>query len=256
MAGPALVGRASGAYSIRMAIILTSSFKPGASRAFATCALAIVAALSSAACPMDDDEDGGAAGSVSSAGTGGAGGTSAGGTGGGGTGGAGNAGNGTGGSSGVGGAGSGTGGSSGAGGAGGSSGAGGGAGAKAKLAGTVKRTAAIAPGQDGKGTLLIGAFDVCSRQGATLLGKFATNADVSSEETAVAFEITDLPRAKIYLGVFLDDNGDFNPAAPLPNAGDLAYGFTAGDGSLDCVEVDLAPGDSVDVLLPLNLVED
>jgi hypothetical protein len=127
----------------------------------------------------------------------------------------------------------------------------------ATLSGTVIRTAAIGPDGDGMGLLLVAALQECNVTAPVILGASITpSADFSSDSAAVPFSIADLPRTKVYLGLFLDDNGNADPKLPLPDAGDLVYGFDALDGEPDCVEVDLSAGDVSDQVLELNLLEE
>jgi hypothetical protein len=127
---------------------------------------------------------------------------------------------------------------------------------KAQVSGEVTRSADIAEGNDGIGTLYVAAFDVCEHTGMILGAAIIPDADVSSADAAVPYAIKNLPRSTVYLAMFLDDNGNADPAAPLPDAGDLVYGTNAGDGILDCVTTELEGGDLENFSLELNLVED
>jgi hypothetical protein len=123
----------------------------------------------------------------------------------------------------------------------------------AHASGTVSASATIAEGNDGIGTLYVGAFDRCSHTEGTLLGAaIVPDADLSQ---AVPFSIAELPRTTVYLAGFLDDNENADTMAPLPDAGDLIYG-DPGDGILSCVEVDLSDGDVAGVSIDFNGVED
>ena len=123
----------------------------------------------------------------------------------------------------------------------------------AHASGTVSASAPVAEGNDGIGTLYVGAFDFCSHTEGVLLGAaIVADADLSQ---AVPFSIAKLPRNKVYLAGFLDDNENADPMAPLPDAGDLIYG-DPGDGILSCVEVDLAGGDVEGLNIDFNGVED
>jgi hypothetical protein len=127
----------------------------------------------------------------------------------------------------------------------------------ATLSGTVSRTAPIAPEGDGIGLLLVAVLETCDVTAPVILGTSVTpNADLSSDSAAVPFSIAGLPRTTVYVGLFLDDNGNADPKLPLPDAGDLVYGFDALDGEPDCVEVDLSAGDVSDQALELNLLEE
>lgn len=123
----------------------------------------------------------------------------------------------------------------------------------AHASGTVSASAPIAEGNDGIGTLYVGAFDRCSHTEGVLLGAaIVVDADLSQ---AVPYSIAELPRSKVYLAGFLDDNENADAMAPLPDAGDLIYG-DPGDGILSCIEVDLAAGDVDGVNIDFNAVED
>ena len=63
----------------------------------------------------------------------------------------------------------------------------------------------IADGNDGIGTLYIGAFASCDHAEAPI-GAFALpNADFSAETNMVPWEITGLPPGPVHFGLFLDD---------------------------------------------------
>jgi len=122
------------------------------------------------------------------------------------------------------------------------------------ISGSVRRTSALAPGNDGIGTLYIGAFASCSHT-APLLGKaIVSNANLSQACARVGFRIEALPRETVYLAAFLDDNGDANPAAPLPAAGDPVFASDVHDGILDCVPAE--PGKRGRIQIELNTLED
>lgn len=122
------------------------------------------------------------------------------------------------------------------------------------LAGVVRLGDGVELVGDGVGTLIVGAFLECGK-GQTLAGFAAVpGADLSARDAAVPFEIAGLPASKIYLGYFLDDNGDADLAKPEAGEGDPAYAEEPCDGILSCVEVDLSGGDLSDVALELNLV--
>jgi hypothetical protein len=122
------------------------------------------------------------------------------------------------------------------------------------IAGTVRReeSVAIAEGNDGVGTLFIGAFAECAHDGQIVGFAAIPDADLSDPEARVDFEITNIPLDVVHLGFFLDDNGDVDPAMPLPGDGDLVFADDVHDGLLSCVTVD-AGDDQID--LALNNVE-
>lgn len=126
----------------------------------------------------------------------------------------------------------------------------------AAIHGTVGRTAPIAADGDGIGTLFVAALDVCSLTGTVIGVAGVPSADLSADGAEVVFAIEGLPRTTVYLGAFLDDDGNADPAGPLPEVGDLVYGENAGDGLLDCVAVDLSAGDDDGVHVDLNLLEE
>jgi hypothetical protein len=128
--------------------------------------------------------------------------------------------------------------------------------ALAAISGTVGRSAPLAPDGDGVGLLLVAVLEECSFTSAILGSSVTPSADLSAEGATVPFSIGDLPRQPVYLALFLDDDGNADPAQPLPDVGDLVYGTNAGDGALDCVEVDLSAGDQGAVALELNLLEE
>jgi hypothetical protein len=114
-------------------------------------------------------------------------------------------------------------------------------------------SAAIAEGNDGIGTLFIGAFPTCAH-GEAPIGFFALpEADFSSESNMVPWTIDNLPAGPIHFGLFLDDDGDVDPANPLPGPGDPSYADDVCDGILSCLEFEIADGDLVDAELVLNM---
>lgn len=118
------------------------------------------------------------------------------------------------------------------------------------VSGTVRRgeDVPIAEGNDGIGTLYIGAFDVCAHDG-TIVGFTAIpNADVSDPEARIDFAIANIPLDVVHLGFFLDDDGDADPMMPLPGEGDLVYADDVHDGVLSCVEVE-AGDEGIDLVL-------
>ena len=121
-----------------------------------------------------------------------------------------------------------------------------------RVAGTVARTADIAAGRDGIGTVYIGAFSECSLATPPLGLAVIPDADLSDAASFVEFAMEDLPEGAVHLALFLDDDGDADPMNPLPDPGDLVYSNEGGDGMLDCVEVEV--GDE-DVALQLTVTE-
>jgi hypothetical protein len=120
------------------------------------------------------------------------------------------------------------------------------------IAGTVARTAAIAAGRDGIGTVYIGAFAECSFASPPLGLAVIPDADLSDTASTVDFAMEDLPEGAVHLALFLDDDGDADPMNPLPDPGDPVYSDEGGDGVLNCVEVEV--GDE-DIALQLTVTE-
>jgi hypothetical protein len=113
------------------------------------------------------------------------------------------------------------------------------------VAGTVRRDEAVAipDGNDGVGTLFIGAFAECALD-APIVGFAAIHgADVSDPEARIDFEIADIPTDVVHLAFFLDDDGNADPTLPLPDDGDLVYADDVEDGMLSCVTVDAGTTD-------------
>jgi len=127
----------------------------------------------------------------------------------------------------------------------------------ATLSGYVERAVDLAPGNDGIGTLYVGIYDVCAPDRLPPLnGAFILSADLSSPSARVPYSVAGLPRAKLQLTLFLDDdgtsfNGDGNNA---PTSGDLVYGFDDPGGKIECVEIDLTEG-YLGYNVSLNLIE-
>jgi len=125
------------------------------------------------------------------------------------------------------------------------------------VSGTVVRIAPVPPDNDGKGTLYVGALETCDQTMFKLLGATAIpNADVSDCDAALPYSITGLPSGTVHLVAFLDDDGNAQPTAPLPDAGDLVYAASVTDGVLNCIEVSIVGEDVNDVTITLNAVED
>ncbi|MEM7156235.1 MAG: hypothetical protein AAF799_25505 [Myxococcota bacterium] len=122
------------------------------------------------------------------------------------------------------------------------------------ILGTVGRAEAAVPSGDGVGTVWIAALSACEL-GAPLAGATSVpNADLSSAESIVEFEIPDLPPGQVHLALFLDDDLDADPMMPIPGPGDLVYADVAGDGILSCVAIDVDDEDVEDVALLLTAV--
>jgi hypothetical protein len=122
------------------------------------------------------------------------------------------------------------------------------------VSGVVTRLASapIAEGNDGIGTLYIGAFAACS-QGEAPIGVFAMpEADFSSEDHEVPWQIDGLPAGPVYFGLFLDDDGDAELPSPLPGPGDPTYAEDVCDGLLSCIEIEILEADVTDAALVLD----
>lgn len=123
------------------------------------------------------------------------------------------------------------------------------------VSGVVTRlaTAPIADGNDGIGTLYIGAFIDCGH-GEAPIGIFALpEADFSSEANAVPWSISGLPAGTVHFGLFLDDDGDAVLPAAEPDAGDPSYADDVCDGVLSCMSFDIDDADVIDAALVLNM---
>jgi hypothetical protein len=119
----------------------------------------------------------------------------------------------------------------------------------------VKRTSPLARGEDGIGTLYLGAFAECDHTGQ-VVGFFALpDADMSVEGSEVPFTIENISLETVYLASFLDDDLNADQTAPLPDAGDPVLADDVADGELTCVEVNVATG-STGVVVELNMLED
>ncbi|MBL8941871.1 MAG: hypothetical protein JNK45_01935 [Myxococcales bacterium] len=122
------------------------------------------------------------------------------------------------------------------------------------VSGVVTRlaTAPIAEGNDGIGTLYIGAFLACGH-GEPPIGVFALpGADFSSEANAVPWSIGGLPAGTVHFGLFLDDDGDAVLPAAEPDAGDPSYADDVCDGVLSCMSFVIEDADVLDAALVLN----
>lgn len=114
-------------------------------------------------------------------------------------------------------------------------------------------SAPIAEGNDGIGTLYIGAFALCGHEEAPI-GVFALpNADFSSENNMVPWEIAGLPAGPVHFGLFLDDDGDAQLPAAVPDGGDPSYADDGCDGVLSCLSFEIEDADITDAALVLNL---
>lgn len=122
------------------------------------------------------------------------------------------------------------------------------------IEGVVKRTTPLAEGEDGIGTLYLGAFAECDHA-APVVGIFVMPAaDMSADGSEVPFTIENLTLETVYLASFLDDDLNADPMAPLPDAGDPVLADDVEDGELTCVTVDVATG--TDVVVELDMLED
>jgi hypothetical protein len=122
------------------------------------------------------------------------------------------------------------------------------------MSGEVRRLASapIAEGEDGIGTLYVGAFASCDHSEPPL-GVFAMpDADLSDEAVEVPWTISGLPPGPIHFGLFLDDDDNAMLPTPLPDAGDPAYAIDPCDGLLSCLEFAIVDDDVTDVELVLN----
>jgi hypothetical protein len=123
------------------------------------------------------------------------------------------------------------------------------------IEGVVKRTSPLARGEDGIGTLYVGAFAECDHMGQ-VVGFFALpDADMSVDGSEVPFTIQNITLETVYLASFLDDDLNADQAGPLPDAGDPVLADDVEDGELTCVEVNVATG-STGVVVELNMLED
>ena len=123
------------------------------------------------------------------------------------------------------------------------------------IEGVVKRTSPLARGEDGIGTLYVGAFAECDHTGQ-VVGFFALpDADMSVDGSEVPFTIQNITLETVYLASFLDDDLNADQAGPLPDAGDPVLADDVEDGELTCVTVDVATG-STGVVVELNMLED
>lgn len=114
-------------------------------------------------------------------------------------------------------------------------------------------TAPIAEGNDGIGTLYIGAFLECGH-GEPPIGIFALpQADFSSEADMVPWSIAGLPAGAVHFGLFLDDDGDAVLPAAEPDAGDPSYADDVCDGVLSCMSFVIEDADITDAALVLNM---
>lgn len=122
----------------------------------------------------------------------------------------------------------------------------------AKVSGNVERTVEPSESGDAVGTVYIAALESCDLKAPVAGFAVLQKVDLSELAGRAPFEIT-LPKARLSLAVFLDDNADADMAQPRPGPGDLVHGSVASDGMLDCVAVDSSRGDVDDVLITLGL---
>ncbi|MCH9687968.1 MAG: hypothetical protein K0V04_41445 [Deltaproteobacteria bacterium] len=106
------------------------------------------------------------------------------------------------------------------------------------------KSAMIAPGNDGVGTVFIAAFDSCELTAGLVGIAVLPNADLSVADVPIEFTIEDLPPGTVFLAAFLDDDGNADPTMPMVGPGDLVFADVVQDGQLSCVEVALLPGES------------
>jgi hypothetical protein len=122
------------------------------------------------------------------------------------------------------------------------------------VSGEVTRSAlaVISLGDDGIGTLYVGALEACDQSAASAGGAMVEMADLSAVDTPVAYSIDGLPNGTYYITGFLDDDENADPRMVDADMGDLAFaqGFSPG-----CVEVvvDNADVTGVDFALNINL---
>jgi hypothetical protein len=122
------------------------------------------------------------------------------------------------------------------------------------VSGIVRRTSEIGPEDDGIGTLYVAAFAECDHAGQ-IVGVFVLpEADLSQAENEIPFVLENLTLDTVYLASFLDDDGNADPAGPLPDLGDPVLADDVEDGLLTCVEVDVTNGSNV--VVELNALED
>lgn len=121
------------------------------------------------------------------------------------------------------------------------------------VSGSVTLSARLPPDGDGVGTLVVGAFAECSLRAPVVLGAaIIPNADLSVEGSAVDYTIESLPEGAVFLVSFLDDDGNLDPANPLPDEGDPVLAEGVGDGILTCIEVGIDGDDVLGVAIDLN----
>ncbi|MCX4242537.1 hypothetical protein [Paraliomyxa miuraensis] len=118
--------------------------------------------------------------------------------------------------------------------------------------GQVTRSAAAVPVDDGVGTLWIAVFTACELGAPLVAAVRIDDADVSQAGVPVPFEIVDLPPGEHHVALFLDDDGNANPMAPLPDPGDLVYETGLDDGVLSCIPVEVIDEDVEGLALVLT----
>lgn len=122
------------------------------------------------------------------------------------------------------------------------------------VSGNASRAAAgmISNGDDGIGTLFIGALVACDQNAASAGGATVLGADMSQVGSPVGYIVEGLPSGTYYLAAFLDDDVNADPENPTADMGDIAFAEGFGIG---CVEVVVAEADAVagDIQLNINV---
>ncbi len=114
--------------------------------------------------------------------------------------------------------------------------------------------AAIAEGNDGIGTLYVGAFSGCEATAALAGFAVVANADVSDPSLVVDFTIMNLANGTYDVRVFLDDDGNANAAAPSPSPGDLVVDVDVSDGMATCAPNEVSGSDlEIDLALSATI---
>lgn len=116
------------------------------------------------------------------------------------------------------------------------------------------RAAVLAEGNDGVGTLYVGVFPGCDPAAALAGFAVVPAADVTDPATEVAFMVANLPDGEYDVRVFLDDDGDADALAPMPDAGDLVADPDPTDAGASCSHTVVDGGDAaIEVVLGLVL---
>lgn len=123
--------------------------------------------------------------------------------------------------------------------------------------GSISKDAAAAPfeGNDAQGTVYVVMFaDACG--GTDVVANAAiTDADLAAAGSSAPFLLEPIEPGHYFLTAFLDDNGDYDAAAPGPNKGDIVMAQGAGPACLeiDVVDADVAGADAVlNLALPFD----